>query len=311
MLQRSDRSPEKEQALHQALREALRAGDNILRTNGTSLDAVTAAIQVLEDSPLFNAGRGAVLNREGVAEMDASIMDGANRRAGAVAGIHHPRNPIEAARAVMERTPHVLLVGPGADAFAAQQGLRLEPAAYFITEPRRQQWERLRRGQAGGSPPPPRSLARSEPQSAHRRSAPDRTGTVGAVALDRHGNLAAGTSTGGLAGKLPGRVGDSPLIGAGTYADNATCAVSATGHGEFFIRAAVAHDVAALMAYRGLSLEQAADLVVRRKLVDFGGEGGLIAVDRKGRLAMPFNSEGMYRGYVREGGAPQTRIDAE
>lgn len=325
VLDRKAMSSEKTAALRQAMTEALRVGEMVLRTNGTSLDAVSATIKVLEDSPLFNAGRGAVLNRDGIAEMDASIMEGATRRAGAVAGIHNARNPIEAARAAMERTPHVLLAGPGADAFAVQQGLRLEAPDYFITEPRRQQWERLRRENASRTDIDP---ARAGEQAGTPDSQPagqgiqagtdhsddahfafrDRVGTVGAVALDRHGNLAAGTSTGGLADKLPGRVGDSPIIGAGTYADNATCAVSATGHGEFFIRAAVAHDIAALLAYRGLSLEKAANLVVRRKLVDFGGAGGVIAVDRQGHIATPFNSEGMYRGHVREGSEPHIGI---
>ncbi len=292
-------TPEHDAELRAALNLALQAGERILRTNGTSSAAVVAAITVLEDSPLFNAGRGAVLNRDGVVEMDAALMEGAGRRAGAVAGIHTARNPIEAARAVMEHTPHVLLVGSGADAFVAEQKLRVEPPNYFITEPRRREWEQWRREKGLRSDAGPEGL--------HNRSR-NRLGTVGAVALDRHGNLAAGTSTGGLGGKRPGRVGDSPLIGAGTYADNDTCAVSATGHGEFFIRAMVAHDIAALMAYRGLSLESAAELVVRRKLVDFGGEGGVIAVDRKGNVAMPYNGDGMHRGMVRENGERSTAI---
>ena len=294
--ERNEMTPERDAELRATLDLALRAGEQVLSTNGICTDAVTASIRVLEDSPLFNAGRGAALNRDGIAEMDSAIMEGSTRRAGAVAAVHRARNPIDAARAVMEQTPHVLLVGAGADAFIADHHLAEESPEYFITEPRRRQWEQWRREHSLRSA--------TGPDAIHRQDRA-RLGTVGAVALDRHGNLAAGTSTGGLCGKLPGRVGDSPLIGAGTYADNASCAVSATGHGEFFIRVGVAHDIAARMTYQGMSLQDAADHVVRKTLVQIGGEGGIIAVDRKGHIAMPYNGDGLHRGFVREGG-PRT-----
>jgi beta-aspartyl-peptidase (threonine type) len=252
----------------------------------------------MEDSPLFNAGKGSVLNHEGFVELDAAIMDGATHRAGAVAAVRRVKNPIDAARAVMERTTHVLLVGAGADAFAEEAGLKLEPPEYFITEERRKQWEEVIQAEK----------RRSEAEPGRWKA---QMGTVGAVALDRRGNLAAGTSTGGLVGKKVGRVGDSPLIGAGTFADNATCAVSATGHGEFFIRYSVAHDVAAQMEYKKLSLKRAARLVVKEKLVRIGGEGGLIAIDRLGNIAMPFNSEGMYPGSIAVDGQPHIAIYSE
>jgi len=236
----------------------------------TALDAVTAAVVILEDSPLFNAGRGSCFNADGEVEMDASIMDGAKLRAGAVAAVRTIRNPILAARAVMQKTRHVLLAGAGAERFAREAGLKLEHPEYFHTRTR---LEALRRNLEG-----------------HH-------GTVGAVALDAEGNLAAATSTGGYTGKLPGRVGDSPLVGAGTYADNRACAVSGTGMGEAFIRAAVAHDVCARMRYRGASLAVAAAAALRN-VAALGGDGGLVAVDRRGNVAMPFNSEGMFRACV-------------
>lgn len=290
-------TPEQEAARRAALAEALSAGQAVLQADGTSLDAVVAAVRILEDSPLFNAGKGAALNRDGVAEFDAAIMDGATRKAGAVAAARRIKNPIAAARLVMDKTPHVLLTGSGADAFAREQGLKLMPSAYFITKDRRKQLEEIQREEK----------AKKQTHAA-RSPVTDRVGTVGAVALDRHGNLAAGTSTGGLANKQPGRVGDSPLVGAGTYADNATCAVSGTGQGEFFIRSVAAHDIAALMAYKQSSLEAAADAVVRKKLVAMKAEGGVIALDRQGNIAMPFNTEGMYRGSIREGGKPEIAI---
>lgn len=295
VISRDKLPPEKEAAVWAAVEAALRAGEAILKTNGTSLDAVEAAIKVLEDSPHFNAGHGAVLNREGFCELDAAIMDGTTRRAGTVAAARRIRNPIAGARLVMDRTPHLLLAGEGADLFAEKAGLPMAEAGYFITEPRRKQLEEILQRE--------REKTRAESRGQLDRAV-DKMGTVGAVAVDRSGNLAAGTSTGGLAGKLRGRVGDSPLIGAGTWADNATCAVSATGQGEFIIRAALAHDIASLMAYRKLSLSEAASLVVNRKLTELGGEGGVIAVDRRGRIAMPFNSAGMYRGSVRDGERP-------
>jgi beta-aspartyl-peptidase (threonine type) len=301
-LLRKDLPPEKEAAYHAALKEALRAGQTVLKTNGTSVDAVIAAIKVMEDSPLFNAGRGAVLTADGTAEMDAAIMEGGTRKAGAVASLKHIKNPIELARMVMNQTPHVMLTGTGAEKFAQERGIALMPEEYFITEHRKQQLEKIRelekaKGKKG---------AQAEPLPAVFRM-----GTVGAVALDRHGHLAAGTSTGGLANKRPGRVGDSPIIGAGTYANNATCAISATGQGEFFIRAVVAYDIAALMEYKGMSVKEAAELVVLKKLKTFGGDGGLIALDRNGNFATPFNTDGMYRGYVRGEGEPVTAIFKE
>jgi isoaspartyl peptidase/L-asparaginase-like protein (Ntn-hydrolase superfamily) len=264
---RADRPGKRHRA---ALAEALDAGFEVLLKQGTSLDAVTAAVAVLEDSPLFNAGRGSSFNADGEIEMDASIMDGATLAAGAVAAVRRIRNPVLAARAVMEKTRHVLLAGAAADAFARQHGLKLEPPRYFHTAARRKALKENRKNYHG---------------------------TVGAVALDAHGNLAAATSTGGYTGKLPGRVGDSPLIGAGNYADNRACAVSGTGLGEAFIRAAVAHDVCARMRYGGASLAAAAAAALRN-VAALGGDGGLIAVDRRGNLALSFNSEGMFRASV-------------
>jgi len=249
---------------------ALDAGYEILKTGKSAIEAVTAAVMVLEDDPLFNAGRGASLNSDGEAEMDASIMEGAKLRAGAVAVVRRIRNPVLAARAVMEKTRHVLLAGEGAERFARRHGLKLESPAYFRTA---------------------RQLA------SLRKNRKNYHGTVGAVALDTEGNLAAATSTGGYTGKMPGRIGDSPIIGAGTYADNRACAVSATGLGEAFIRAAVAHDMSARMRYRGVSLAAAAAAALAN-VAKLGGDGGLVAVDRRGNVAMPFNSEGMYRACI-------------
>lgn len=273
----ADLTPERERAYRQGLERALRAGFDVLSAGGASLDAVVEAVKALEDDPLFNAGRGAVLNAAGVAELDASLMDGRDLRAGAVAGLRHVRSPIELARRVMEHSPHVMLAGPGAEEFALEQGMTPVPNSHFITERRQRELQKhLARLAAAGE----ESLM----------------GTVGAVALDQHGNLAAATSTGGTTGKRYGRVGDSPIIGAGTYAANDCCAVSATGHGEYFIRAAVAHEIASLMRYRGLDVAATADEVVMRQLVRLGGEGGVIAIGRDGTIALPFNSAGMLRG---------------
>ena len=264
---RSDRPGARHRA---ALGRALDAAWEILHSGGASLDAVAAAVVVLEDDPLFNAGRGSTLNSDGVVEMDAAIMEGTSLRAGAVAAVHRIRNPILAARAVMEKTRHVLLAAQGAERFARAQGLELKPPAWFRTA---RQAAALRKGRTRYH------------------------GTVGAVALDRAGHLAAATSTGGYTGKMPGRIGDSPLIGAGTYADDRACAISATGVGEAFIRAAVAHDICARMRYRGASLA-AATTAALRNVTQLGGDGGLIAVDRRGNVAMPFNSEGMLRASI-------------
>ena len=261
------------------LREAVFAGWEILRDGGSSLDAVTAAVVVLEDSPLFNAGRGAVYNADGRHELDAGVMDGATLRAGAVAGVERIRNPVLAARAVMEKTRHVLLVGKGAERFAARQKLALVRPSYFHTP------ERLR---------------------ALKRNLRSHHGTVGAVALDANGHLAAATSTGGYTGKMPGRVGDSPMVGAGVYAD-AACAVSGTGLGEAFIRAVVGHDVAARMRYRRETVARASAAALRN-VARLGGDGGLVAVDRRGNIAMPFNSEGMYRAAIGRDGRARIAI---
>lgn len=277
---RRELTPRREKQYRNGLVAALRAGHAVLENGGSSMDGVAAAVLVLEDSPLFNAGRGATLNAAGEHELDAAVMDGASGKAGAVAGVRRVRNPVLAARAVMERTGHVLLAGAAADRYARSVGLELVSPRYFSTP---QRARALRRARA-------RSLT----------AAADRHGTVGAVALDRFGNLAAATSTGGYTNKMVGRVGDSPIIGAGTYADNATCAVSTTGIGEYFIRAVVAYDVAARMRYLGETLGLAARRALAR-VVALGGDGGLIAVDRAGKVAMPFVSEGMYRGIARGG----------
>jgi beta-aspartyl-peptidase (threonine type) len=294
------------QALYKAkLEEALRAGHAVLARGGESLDAVQAAIQVMEDSPLFNAGKGAVFTHEGENELDAAIMDGPTQRAGAVAGLKHVKNPIDLARRVMEHSPHVMMIGAGAEAFAKTQGVQLVPQSYFRTEER---WQSLQRALEAEKQQP--AAPRTERGSSASERGPQgdyKFGTVGAVALDQHGHLAAGTSTGGMTNKRFGRVGDVPIIGAGTYA-NAGCAVSATGHGEFFIRYTVAHDICARMVYQGAPLQAAADAVVMDVLVKAGGEGGIIAMDAQGRIAMPFNSKSMYRGSLGADGVVYTAI---
>ena len=280
-------------ATHAGLRAALLAGHAVLADGGTALEAVTRAVMALEDNPLFNAGHGAVLTTDAVPEMDAAVMEGAGRRAGAVGGILGPRNPVLAARMVMERSEHVLLIGEGAMRFLRAQGMTMEAAEYFITERR----EAVLRAE----------LARRAAGHGDTRDDAAKHGTVGAVACDRDGNVAAATSTGGMTAKLPGRVGDSPLIGAGTFADNATCAVSGTGHGEFFIRWAAAYDVSARMKYLQETVGRAAQNVVAG-LAEVGGSGGQIAVDGAGNVALPFNSQGMYRGVVKADGEAKTAI---
>lgn len=286
-------TPEKEAAYHTGLARALEAGRQVLSTGGAALDAVTAAVMALEDEPLFNAGRGAVYNAAGVQEMDACIMDGRDRRTGAVAGIFGPKNPILAARAVMDRTAHVLMIGEGALAIARAAGLDFADRDYFFTDSR---WQALQDTLA-------QRAAGAEDADPARRH-----GTVGAVARDMQGNIAAATSTGGMTGKTPGRIGDTPIVGGGTFADNATCAVSGTGHGEVFIRWCAAHEIAARMRHAGQSLKDAADHVVMRDLAENDGSGGLIAVDAAGNVAMPFNSPGMYRGCIEQGGPTRTFI---
>lgn len=283
-------TPALEDAYRRTLDSALTAGETVLHAGGPALDAVVAAIRVLEDSELFNAGRGAVFNHDGENELDASVMDGRTLAAGAVAGVQRIRNPILAARAVMERSDHVLLAGRGADAFGARMGLDTVGPSYFYTERRWKSLERAREEESAGS------LLQRHPAEKERK-----WGTVGAVALDRSGNLAAGTSTGGMTNKRWNRIGDAPLIGAGTYADNRSCAVSCTGHGEYFIRYAAAHDLAARIRYGGMALEAAARQVIFDELLPAGGLGGLIAVDTLGRIALPYNTAGMYRGWIKPG----------
>lgn len=285
-------TPEREAAYRAGLERALHAGQSVLTAGGAALDAVVAAVQVLEEDPLFNAGRGAVIAANGICELDASLMDGRDLRAGAVTGLRHVRSPIGLARLVMERSPHVMLAGQGAEEFALEQGLEPVANRHFVTERRQRE---LAAALAAGS----------RGQDAPRESL---MGTVGAVAQDRHGNLAAATSTGGMTGKRWGRVGDSPVIGAGTYAANDCCAVSATGHGEYFIRATVAHEIASLMRYAGRGAAEAADIVVQQQLRRMGGEGGVIVVGRDGTIAMPFNSRGMLRGSIDAGGRMTTGI---
>lgn len=305
-LERSRMTAEREAAYRAALNQALLAGHAILDKGGAGLDAVIAAITILEDSPLFNAGKGAVFTNAGTNELDASIMDGSTLKAGAVAGLKHVKNPIRLARMVMERSPHVMMTGEGAETFARQQGIELVDEKYFYTEER---WNTLQRQKEAekekekATPPPQKSVRRGDPLSGDEH----KFGTVGAVCLDRAGNLSAGTSTGGISNKRFGRVGDSPIIGAGTYANNLTCAVSATGDGEYFIRSVVAHDISAMMQYGGKSLAEAAEAVLE-KVGKLGGGGGLVAIDRRGNVAMPFNTSGMYRGFVGPEGRPQVSI---
>ena len=277
-LSRKDMKSSQEAEYLAGLEAALAAGHAVLARGGASLDATIAAVRVLEDNPLFNAGRGAVLNRDGVAELDASLMDGRTMSAGAVTGLQHVKNPIELARLVMEHSPHVMLVGAGAEEFAKTQGVDLVPNEYFRTPARQRQLERSLRG----------ALARENELEAF--------GTVGAVALDLHGDLAAATSTGGMTGKRWGRIGDSPIIGAGTYANNASCAVSATGHGEYFIRTVVAHDICARVEYLKVPLATAVDAVLNGRMKELGGNGGVIAIDTRGEIVLDFNTEGMFRG---------------
>lgn len=299
-----------EQAYHDALREILAASQKILADGGSALDAVATAVSLLEDCPLFNAGKGAVYTHAGTHELDAAIMDGATLAAGAVANVEHLRNPILAARAVMEHSEHILMVGAGAESFVAEHGVALVDTAYFHTDARHAQWLRARR--QGGMLLLDHDAASQAEGDGATEIAPidpdDKFGTVGAVALDMQGNLAAGTSTGGITNKRVGRVGDSPLIGAGCYANNRTAAISTTGTGEAFIRTVAAYDISARMEYAGLSLHDAAAQVVMELLPRYQGRGGLIAIDAKGNMTLPFNTDGMYRGFARVGAAPVTAI---
>ncbi len=293
--------PERARAFHDGLARALAAGQSILEAGGRALDAVEAAVVTLEDDPLFNAGRGAVLTMNGMAELDASIMDGEGLRAGAVAAIRHVRNPVRLARRVLEDTPHVFLVGKGAERFAEQVGMVRVENEYFITPERQRQLEalkqRLERSGAVKSAEMPEAL--DEPPH----------GTVGAVARDRAGRLAAATSTGGMNGQSPGRVGDSPVIGAGCYADNESCAVSTTGHGEWFLRTVQAYDIAARLRYGGDSLARAVAAAIDERLPQLGASGGLIAVDHRGAVEIRYNTPAMFRASVRSGEAPSIQVD--
>ncbi|WP_306153211.1 isoaspartyl peptidase/L-asparaginase family protein [Roseovarius sp. MMSF_3281] len=286
-------TPEREAAFHAGLARALMAGEEVLRDGGLALDAVVASVSVLEDDPLFNAGRGAVFTSNGEQEMDAAVMEGQTRKAGAVAGVCGPRNPVQLARAIMQRTEHVMLIGPNALDIARAEGLALEDKHYFFTQTRWDALQETLKLRAEGK----------EPDDPARRH-----GTVGAVARDVRGTLAAATSTGGMTAKAPGRVGDTPVIGAGTFADNDTCAVSCTGHGEVFIRWNAAAEIAARMRYAHETLQQAADHIVHTVLAPNDGSGGLVAIDRDGNVTMPFNSPGMYRGVVSSQAKAETFI---
>ncbi len=285
---RDSLSPDAEAQYRTALRQARDAGYTVLRQGGAALEAVVAAVTVLEDCPLFNAGRGAVFNHEGTHEMDAAVMSGVNRETGAVCGVAGVKNPVQLAQRVMEKSGHVLLSGKGAEAFGRAEGMAFEPESYFYDALRYQQWQE--------------AVAADRVQLDHTASGGRKMGTVGCVARDLSGNLAAATSTGGLTNKRWGRIGDTPIVGAGTWADNATCAVSCTGVGEYFIRAVVGHEIHALMAYKGLSLKEACEEVVNGQLVRSGGEGGLVAVDVAGNISLSFNSEGMYRAWKNDSG---------
>lgn len=295
---RAQLSVEKEQQFIQALSEIVESGQAILEKGGSALDAVTQAVRLLEECPLFNAGTGSVFTHEGTHELDACVMDGNTLEAGAVAGVSRIRNPVLAARQVLEHSPHLLLIGEGAEKFAQSRGLEPVSPETFSTPER---WEQLQR-----------ALAVNQTVLDHNGNEPldpdTKLGTVGAVALDKFGNLAAATSTGGMTNKMPGRVGDSPIVGAGCYANNANVAVSCTGTGEVFMQTLAAYDIAALMEYGGLSLHQATQRVVMEKLPALNGSGGVIAIDNQGNVALPFNSEGMYRGYGFVGDAPNVGI---
>ena len=309
VIKRGSLSAEKEKEYRAKLEEALMAGYKALKDGKSSLDAVEIAINILEDSPLFNAGKGAVFNADGKNELDSSIMEGKTLRAGAVAGVHHIKNPISLARAVMEKSPHVMMAGDGAEKFAESIGIQLVPEKYFFTQERYDNLQKILKDEKSSDK---KTSQTNQPDGddIYSHNA-DKFGTVGAVALDKDGNLAAGTSTGGMTNKKFGRIGDAPIIGAGTYANNNTCAVSATGYGEFFIRLGVARDISALMEYRALPVQQAADLVIKQKLQDLGGDGGVIAMDKFGNIAISFNSEGMYRAYVNDEGKPVVEIYGE
>jgi beta-aspartyl-peptidase (threonine type) len=319
-IRKKDMSAELEAAYKQGLEAALNAGYQVLEKGGTALDATRAAVVSLEDNLLFNAGRGSVFGKDGSQEMDASIMDGKTLMAGAVSAIRNIKNPVELAYAIMTQSPHVMLSGKGAFEFAKLQGLAIEPDEYFFSDFRYQQWKQVQgsdvfaldhnvklQGESWADKQIPGDQT-SFTKKLSGTSENKKFGTVGAVAVDREGNIAAATSTGGMTNKQWGRIGDSPIIGAGNYANNKTCAISCTGHGEPFIRAVTAYDVSCLMEYKGLSLEEAMHVVVHEKLLKLDGEGGMIGIDAKGNAAMMFNSEGMYRGIKDGNGTFQVAI---
>ena len=307
VINRASMKPEREKEYRAKLEEALLTGYRLLQEGKPGLDAVEAAIRILEDSPIFNAGKGSVLTSDGRTELDSSIMNGRTLAAGAVAGLHHIKNPITLARAVMEKSPHVMMVGDGAEQFALEQKFELVDEKYFLTKSRQDDLNKVKEEER-------QKAAKAAEKKAGFGAGPisqlpkNRIGTVGAVALDKNGDLSAGTSTGGMTNKKYGRVGDTPIIGAGTYADNNTCGVSATGWGEFFIRLGIARDISALMEYRAMSVQAAADLVIKNKLAKLGGDGGVIAMDKFGNMAISFNTDGMFRAYINADGKPVIEI---
>ncbi len=298
---REKMTPELEQEFRAGLTDSLITGFDLLKAGGAALDAVHRAVKVMEDNPLFNAGRGAVFTSDGGHEMDAAIMEGRTLNAGAVAGVRRIKNPITLARLVMEKSGHLLLAREGAEQFAQLHGMEPAPEEYFHTERR---WQQLIEAKA-------KERAEGGDNVSSIPEKPKSLGTVGAVALDRSGSLAAATSTGGMSNSKYGRIGDSPIIGAGTYANDKTCAISTTGHGEYFMRALTAYDLSVLMEYCGLGLVEAAEKVIYQRLTELGGTGGLVAIDRKGNIALPFNTPGMYRGFYLPGGSPETAIYKE
>ncbi|MEA3443758.1 MAG: isoaspartyl peptidase/L-asparaginase [Bacteroidota bacterium] len=286
-----DISKERQIEYQEKLKESLLAGKKVLKSNGSAIDAVEACINILEDSPLFNAGKGSVFTHSGTNEMDASIMNGNNRNVGAVAGVKHIKNPISGARAVMEKSKHVMLSGDGADRFAASVGLDTVAIDYFYTERRWQQLQQI--------------LKKEKQQGLNSKK-----GTVGCVVYDKNGNLAAGTSTGGMGNKMYGRIGDSPIVGCGSFADNNTCGISFTGHGEYIIRMVAAHDIAALMEYKNMDLKAAMTEVILNKLKKIGGDAGAIGIDKNGNIEMIFNTTGMFRGFLKAGKEPEIFLDS-
>jgi beta-aspartyl-peptidase (threonine type) len=301
VITRGSLTPEREKLYRAKLEEAVVAGYKVLQAGGSSLDAVETAILLLENSPLFNAGKGAVFTADGKNELDASIMDGKTQNAGAVAGLRRVKNPIKLARAVMEKSVHVMMIGDGAEKFATEMKLELVPEKYFWTKSRWNSLQKMIEQEKA-------KKAGVKKSSSLRELPENKFGTVGAAALDKDGNLAAGTSTGGMTYKKYGRVGDVPVIGAGTYAKNATCAVSATGWGEYFIRLGVAKEISSLMEHRAMPIQAAADRVIKKQLPDLGGSGGIVAIDKFGNIGISFNSEGMYRAYINKAGKPVVEI---